>query len=94
MRTISATQFKQHCLQILEDVDPEGIIITQRGRPVARLMPIDDGKTSAHLIGSMKGLLHIQGDILSTGVDWDAESGLVDFPKLTHSSVGTRRVSC
>ena len=84
MRTISATQFKQHCLQILEDVDPEGIIITKRGWPVARLMPIDDGKTSAHLIKSMKGLLHIQGDILPTGVEWDAESGLVDFPKLTH----------
>ena len=84
MRTISATQFKQHCLQILDDVDPEGIIITKRGGPVARLMPIDDGKTSAHLIGVLEGQIHITGDIMSTGIVWAAESGLVDFPKLTH----------
>jgi antitoxin (DNA-binding transcriptional repressor) of toxin-antitoxin stability system len=52
-------------------VDQEGIIITKRGRPVAKLIPI--GAESASLIGSLKGKLVIDGGILSTGVRWDAE---------------------
>jgi antitoxin (DNA-binding transcriptional repressor) of toxin-antitoxin stability system len=53
-------------------VDREGIIITKRGRPVAKLIPI--GAESAALIGALKGKLVIKGGILSTGVRWDAES--------------------
>lgn len=72
MRQIAAAKFKEQCLALLDEVDPEGIVITKRGRPVAKLIPL--GTSSADLIGSLRGKLEIKGDISSTGVRWDAES--------------------
>lgn len=72
MREIAAAKFKEQCLAILDNVDEEGIVITKRGKPVAKLIPIR--AESASLIGSLKNKLEITGDILSTGVRWDAES--------------------
>lgn len=71
MKTIPAAKFKEQCLAILDRVDPEGIVITKRGRPVAKLIPI--GADSEELIGSLAGRIRIKGDILSTGLRWDAE---------------------
>lgn len=72
MRQIAAAKFKEQCLALLEDVDPEGIVITKRGKPIAKLIPL--GTDSASLIGSLRGKLKIKGNILSTGVKWNAES--------------------
>ena len=72
MKRIGAAAFKQHCLAILDRVDPDGLVITKHGRPVARLVPASTDPAS--LIGILKGRLAIKGDIVSTGVDWDAES--------------------
>lgn len=72
MRTISAAKFKEQCLALLDDPGPDGIVITKRGKPVARLVPY--ATTSESLLGSLKGKLHIRGDIQSTGVKWDAQS--------------------
>lgn len=72
MRKIPAAQFKEKCLAILDRVDPDGIIITKHGKPVAKLLPMH-GKSS-DLIGSMKGKIKIKGNIFSTGIKWDAES--------------------
>jgi len=72
MKTMGAAKFKEQCLAILDRVDPEGIVITKRGKPVAKVIPI--GSESAHLIGCLRGKLRIKGDILSTGLEWDAES--------------------
>jgi len=72
-RTISATEFRAKCFWILDHVEPSGLVITKRGRPVARVtpvQPIDDSKLS----GSMKGKIKILGDIFSTGVKWDPQS--------------------
>ena len=71
-RTIAAAQFKEKCLAILDQVDAGGVVITKHGRPVAKLIPV--AKTSEHLIGSLKGKIRVHGDIMSTGVKWDAES--------------------
>jgi prevent-host-death family protein len=68
-----AAEFKAKCLRILDELEPEGIVITKRGRPVAKVLPaaaVDNHK----LIGSMKGKIQIKGDIFSTGVQWNAES--------------------
>lgn len=72
MKSVPAAKFKEQCLALLDRVDPDGIVITKHGKPVAKLIPIhaDTGK----LIGSFKGKIKIKGDILSTGVKWDAES--------------------
>jgi prevent-host-death family protein len=72
MKQIAAAQFKARCLALLDQVDPDGIVITKHGRPVARLIPF--GSDSASLIGSLKDKVSIKGDILSTGLDWDAQS--------------------
>jgi prevent-host-death family protein len=72
MKTIGASQFKEQCLSILENVDRDGIIITKHGQPIAKLIPIA-GQSSA-LIGSLKGKIQVKGDILSTGIRWNAES--------------------
>ena len=72
MKQIAAAKFKERCLSILDRVDPDGIVITKRGKPVAKLIPIRTA--SAGLIGSLKGKLKIKGDILSTGARWDAQS--------------------
>ena len=65
MGTINASKFKQQCLSILDNLEPEGILITKHGKPVARLIPAST--SCASLIGSMKGKLKIKGNILSTG---------------------------
>ena len=71
MKQIAAAKFKAQCLSLLDEVDPDGIVITKHGKPVARLIPF--ASDSASLIGSLKGKVTIKGEILSTGLDWNAE---------------------
>ena len=71
MKQIPAAKFKEQCLSLLDEVDPDGIVITKHGKPVAKLIPF--ASDSAGLIGSLKGKVTIKGEILSTGLDWDAE---------------------
>ena len=72
MKTMPAAKFKEQCLSLLDSVDPEGVLITKHGKPVAKLVPVHtDG---AKLIGSLKGKIKIKGNIMSTGIKWDAES--------------------
>ncbi len=71
MKQIAAAKFKEQCLSLLDEVDQDGLVITKRGKPVAKLIPI--GADSAGLIGSLAGKLKIKGDILSTGVRWNAQ---------------------
>lgn len=71
MKEIGAAEFKAQCLAILDQVDDEGLVITKRGKPVAKLIPIR--AESSALIGSLKDKLTIKDDILSTGAAWDAQ---------------------
>jgi prevent-host-death family protein len=71
MKQMPAAKFKEQCLAIIDEVDEEGIVITKRGKPVAKLIPIR--AESADLIGALEGKLLIKGDILATGVRWHAE---------------------
>lgn len=68
---MNASTFKEKCLALLDNLDTDGILITKRGKPVARLIPESSG--CAALIGSMKGKITIKGDLLSTGAKWNAE---------------------
>jgi prevent-host-death family protein len=72
MQRINASKFKEQCLSLLDDLSAEGIVITKRGKPVAKVIPIGSG--CAALIGSMKGKLNIRGNLLSTGIRWNAEA--------------------
>ena len=73
MHLISASQFKARCLSLLDDVALTGeeIVVTKRGRPVARLVAIDEPRP---LAGSVA--FHVSDDELLAPLDgtWDAES--------------------
>ena len=72
-KVISASEFKAKCLRILEDLDPGGVVITKRGRPIAKVTPVSS-VDNEKLIGSMKREIKVKGDLLSTGIKWNAQS--------------------
>ncbi len=69
--TIGAARFKEQCLALLDRLGPDGLVITKRGKPVARVLPFH--QDSASLVGSLRDKIEIRGDIMSTGIRWDAE---------------------
>ena len=71
--TIQAGDFKARCLAILDEVAETGddVIVTKRGKPVARLVPLD-WPSVANLLGSVR-FVDDGDDLLSTGEVWDAE---------------------
>jgi antitoxin (DNA-binding transcriptional repressor) of toxin-antitoxin stability system len=73
MRRMPAGKFKDLCLKTLDDVARNGstVVITKRGRPVARLMPLDAGGRAKGLAGSV---LREAGDLYTTGTAWDADA--------------------
>ena len=71
-KTIGAAKFKEHCLSLLEQVDADGLIITKNGKPVAKLISIQEEKNS--YIGKFAKSIKVNGSTLSTGIKWDAES--------------------
>ena len=72
-KTISASEFKAKCLKIFDELEAEGIVIEKRGKPVAKVIPFGPADNSS-LIGSMRGVIKVSGDIFSTGVEWNAKS--------------------
>lgn len=78
--SINAAQFKAKCLKLIDEVAAtrEPLIITKRGKPLAKLAPIED-ETPASLFGYMKGTVQILGDIVNVPHDaWAAETGEED----------------
>jgi prevent-host-death family protein len=65
MKTIPAGEFKARCLTLMDDVRTtrEPVIITKRGKPVAKLVPADE--VSRDFIGRLEGIVRIVGDIES-----------------------------
>ncbi len=70
MKTISVAKFREQCLALLEELNPEGLVITKYGKPVARLVPFE--REHEELIGSLHHKVKVRGDILSTGETWNA----------------------
>ncbi len=71
VKQIGAARFKAECLKLLDELTPEGMVITKRGKPVARVVPYPE--SPAGLIGSMEGQIEIRGGILTTGLRWGAD---------------------
>ena len=74
-RTVAVSEFKAHCLRLVDEVarQGKGIVVTKRGKPIARLVPI--GKVApAQTLARLRGTL-IGGDTVGdfdTGVLWEA----------------------
>ena len=57
-KTIPAGAFKQGCLAILDDVATKHreVVITKRGKPVARLVPmVSDREREEEILSSLRG---------------------------------------
>jgi prevent-host-death family protein len=63
MKKIAAGEFKAKCLTLMEDVrfTRQPIVITKRGKPVAKLVPADDA--APEFIGRLKGVFEVVGDL-------------------------------
>ena len=71
MRTIGAAKFREQCLALLDQLDDDGLVVTKHGKPVARVLPYN--RTDADLIGSLRHKVKVRGDVLTTGLRWDAD---------------------
>jgi prevent-host-death family protein len=72
MQHIPASRFKAHCLALLDDVALTGeeIVVTKRGRPVARVVAIAEPQA---LEGSVTFNVSDEQLIAPLDVAWDAE---------------------
>jgi prevent-host-death family protein len=73
MKSIAAGKFKNVCLKTLDEVaaTKTSVVITKRGRPVAKLVPYVQTSTQRGLKGSV---LKEVGDPFATGDEWDADA--------------------
>ena len=64
-RYVAAAEFKANCLRLMDEVAQQRrpIIITKRGKPVAKLVPVVP--EAIDLFGRMAGSTKICGDILN-----------------------------
>ena len=72
---IATEEFKARCLEAVHAVVDhcEEVLITEDGRPVAKLVPLKSADASP-AFGRMKGTVTILGDIVEpTGESWDAD---------------------
>jgi len=67
MKTIPAGQFKVHCLAIMDEVQAkrQAVVITKRGKPVAKLVPVEQEKDDIFGFLKGKGKIEIKGDIVA-----------------------------
>ena len=72
MKTMAAGKFKDLCLKILDEVarTKSVIVITKRGRPVAKLVPCGPAPSGRGLAGSV---LKEVDDPFGTRESWDAD---------------------
>lgn len=73
MKSIAAGKFKDVCLKTLDDVAKSRtpVVITKRGRPVAKLVPYVKPTIRRSLAGSV---LKEVGDPFGTDEQWDADA--------------------
>lgn len=72
--SISAAQFKANCLHLMDEVAASGeeLVITKRGRPVAKLAPIGGAVPE---FGCMRAKTRINGDLVAAiGEAWNADA--------------------
>lgn len=65
MKKMPAGEFKARCLAVMENVQKtkEPVLITKRGRPVAKLVPAEESKRP--FLGRLEGIIKSVGDIES-----------------------------
>ena len=75
---VAAAEFQANCLRLIDEVAQQRrpFIITKRGKPVAKLVPVET--ETIELFGRMAGSINICGDIINpiedAGWTGDAEN--------------------
>lgn len=71
---INAAEFRANCFKILDQVEMthKEVIITKRGKPVARLLHVAQQKEKDPLLGSMEGLVETIGDLTEPVIEHEA----------------------
>ncbi len=64
MRKIGAGEFKTHCLAIMDQVEAkrEAVVITKRGKPVVKLVPVDLPEGTDPIFGFLRDKVVFLGD--------------------------------
>ena len=79
MQTMAAGEFKAKCLGVIDEVKATGktVIITKRGKPMARLLPLEEQtppESPESIFGCLRHMGIITGDIVSsefTDEEWE-----------------------
>jgi len=76
MKSIAVSEFKSHCLSLLEDVARTGepILVTKRGKPLARVTA-SGNVSAAHPRDTLHGSVIYKGDIIKPIVPAEAWGG-------------------
>jgi prevent-host-death family protein len=76
LRHIAAANFKAECLRLLDEVanTRHPIIVTKRGKPMAKLVPVDTSPRDP--FGCMAGTAKICGDIIGPieDLEWTGDA--------------------
>jgi len=69
VKKIAAGSFKVHCLALMDEVQAkrETVVITKRGKPVAKLVPVEE--QADDLFGFLRGKVTIVGDVVSPALE-------------------------
>lgn len=74
MKTLKISDFKAKCIRVLKTVSRtrEPVLITHRGKPIAKVEPVQVAPLQKTL-GGLKGCMVIQGDIIHSDFndDWE-----------------------
>jgi prevent-host-death family protein len=91
MRRVPATEFKAKCLELMDRVaeSRDTYIITKRGKPVARLVPVDAPSRST-LFGWLRGRAEVVGDLMAPVVPPSAWETLREWDELNKPARSTR----
>ena len=90
MSNIPTTEFKAKCLELMDRVAErrETFVITKRGKPVAKLVPVER-KSKDSIFGWLRGKGSITGDIMSPALASEAWETLKEWDEL--NAPGKRR---
>ena len=74
-RVVMASTFKAECLAIIDrvEIDRVPVVITKRGRPVARLVAYEPEERARSTSGSVQLVAEDDADYFTTGEVWDPE---------------------
>ena len=65
MKKMAAGVFKTNCLKVMDEVQAKRmtVVITKRGKPVAKLVPVTEEKDD--IFGFLEGKVKITGDVVA-----------------------------